>query len=75
MQPRGSNTMVISGSALSNSSSFAIEETPEYLECLEGMSHSLSALQRHGFKVDGLSHTDLEHKKRCMRCHARCKSL
>ncbi|KAK4107265.1 hypothetical protein N656DRAFT_849561 [Canariomyces notabilis] len=44
----------------------------EYLRQLKGLAHSVSELKAAGYVVAPLSESDLERKKRCIKCGCRC---
>ncbi|KAE9583806.1 hypothetical protein CGMCC3_g208 [Colletotrichum fructicola] len=52
--------------------SAAIEPTPEYIQQLRSMTHHKDLLVKSGFIIAQLSLSDVEGKKRCRRCNARC---
>ncbi|KAI8169886.1 RNA exonuclease 3 [Colletotrichum sp. SAR 10_70] len=52
--------------------SAAIEPTPEYVQQLRSMTHHKDLLVKSGFIIAQLSLSDVEGKKRCRRCNARC---
>jgi hypothetical protein len=45
----------------------------EYLRQLKGLAHSVSELKAAGYVVAPLSKSDLERKKRCIKCGCRCE--
>ncbi|WYZ46768.1 hypothetical protein EsH8_IX_000993 [Colletotrichum jinshuiense] len=54
--------------------SAAIEPTQAYVQQLRSMTHRRDVLAKNGFVVNSLSDADIDDKKRCRRCNARCSN-
>ncbi|KAK3384877.1 hypothetical protein B0H63DRAFT_432374 [Podospora didyma] len=52
----------------------SIVPSPEYLDQLTALSHSVPTLQKAGYVMYPLSRKEINDKKRCIRCGRRCKS-
>lgn len=50
-----------------------IDPTPAYLKQLRSMAHHREILVKNGFVIAQLSQSDVDRKKRCRRCNARCE--